>query len=74
MLLYDELPSESLVYMEVKIQEFLRSFVTRYPEARIIPKLHYLVHYPRMISFRTTQTNLAYEVQGIKDEKLQKHM
>lgn len=35
----------------MKIQEFLRSFIDRYPTVRIIPKLHYLVHYPRMISF-----------------------
>lgn len=51
LLLSDQLPSDSLVYIEMKIQEFLRSFIDRYPTVRIIPKLHYLVHYPRMISF-----------------------
>lgn len=50
MLLSDKLPMQSLSYLEIKIQEFLRSFVNRYPSVRLIPKMHYLIHYPRMIS------------------------
>lgn len=48
--LADELPAQSLSYLEVKIQEFLRAFVACYPSVQLIPKLHYLIHYPRMIS------------------------
>lgn len=49
-LLADELPAQSLSYLEIKIQQFLRAFVTCYPSAQLIPKLHYLIHYHRMIS------------------------
>ncbi|XP_065281874.1 uncharacterized protein [Dermacentor albipictus] len=50
MFLSDRLPLQSLSYLEIKVQEFLRSFVSRYPSVRLIPKMHYLIHYPRMIS------------------------
>lgn len=38
LLLSYEIPSESLVYIVMKNKEFLHSFVTHYPDARIIPK------------------------------------
>lgn len=34
----------------MKLLEFLRSLVAGYADARISSKLHYLVHYPHMIS------------------------
>ncbi|KAH9364855.1 hypothetical protein HPB48_013399 [Haemaphysalis longicornis] len=46
-----EMPADALAYLETKIQEFIRTFVECYPNQRLIPKLHYLIHYPRMISF-----------------------
>lgn len=50
LVLADELPAESLSYLELKIQQFLRAFVACYPSAKLIPKLHYMIHYPRMIT------------------------
>ncbi|CAN7999370.1 unnamed protein product [Ixodes hexagonus] len=42
-------PSEYLPYLETIVQAFLVEFAQRYGSAAIIPKLHYLVHYARMI-------------------------
>lgn len=33
-------------YMEVLIEEFLCEFTRLYPERRLVPKMHYLVHVP----------------------------
>ncbi|XP_064462995.1 uncharacterized protein LOC135373883 [Ornithodoros turicata] len=49
LLLAEEVPIECVPYLEVRIQDFLIAFVAQYTSARLIPKLHYLIHYPRFI-------------------------
>ena len=40
---------DTVAYLRVLIEEKLTLFVTLYPDKRIIPKQHYMVHYPRQI-------------------------
>ncbi|XP_064455252.1 uncharacterized protein LOC135366472 [Ornithodoros turicata] len=49
-LLSDKIPVDCVNYLEVQIGSFLRAFVERYPEVKVTPKIHYLIHYPRYIS------------------------
>jgi len=36
-------------YLEVAIEENLEMFVILYEEARILPKMHFLIHVPRLL-------------------------
>ncbi|KAH8019656.1 hypothetical protein MRX96_033905 [Rhipicephalus microplus] len=45
----DKIPHDHLAYLQDEIRFFLSSFAALYPGA-IIPKLHFLIHYPRLIS------------------------
>uniref|UniRef100_A0A224YW03 Enspm-3 dr n=1 Tax=Rhipicephalus zambeziensis TaxID=60191 RepID=A0A224YW03_9ACAR len=45
----DNLPRDHLACLQDDIRYFLSSFVSLYP-GHIIPKLHFLVHYPRLIN------------------------
>lgn len=38
-----------VAYLRTVIDEYLRGFKQLYPHCRIIPKMHYLVHYPDFI-------------------------
>ncbi|XP_064475128.1 uncharacterized protein LOC135389090 [Ornithodoros turicata] len=49
-LLAEEMPTESIAYLQVEIQDFLKSFTDLYPSARILPKMHHLIHYPRIMA------------------------
>ncbi|EEC18163.1 hypothetical protein IscW_ISCW024877, partial [Ixodes scapularis] len=48
-ILADQIPEDATVFLAVLIDAFLRQLVRLFPGLRLIPKLHYLVHYPRMI-------------------------
>lgn len=43
------IPCEYLPYLETTVQTFLVDFAQRYGAAAITPKMHYLVHYARLI-------------------------
>ncbi|XP_064473413.1 uncharacterized protein LOC135388048 [Ornithodoros turicata] len=45
----DDIPAHCICYLEVQIQNFLTAFTQKYPAVPITPKLHYMVHYPRLI-------------------------
>lgn len=45
-----QMPSEILPYLEDRIQNFLQTYHELYPSASVTAKLHYLIHYPRIIS------------------------
>ncbi|CAN8015608.1 unnamed protein product, partial [Ixodes persulcatus] len=45
-----QMPSETLPYLEDRIQNFLQTYHELYPSASVTVKLHYLIHYPRIIS------------------------
>jgi hypothetical protein len=49
MLLAPHFSLDSVAYLSVLIEEKLHIFRKLYPTAKIIPKYHYLVHYPRQI-------------------------
>ncbi|XP_040071459.1 uncharacterized protein LOC115308493 [Ixodes scapularis] len=49
MILAPEVPTDFVPYLEDRIQGFLKDFSETYPSASVPPKLHYLVHYPRII-------------------------
>ena len=49
MLLAPHFSLDSVAYLSVLIEEKLHVFHKLYPTAKIIPKYHYLVHYPRQI-------------------------
>ncbi|XP_064473436.1 uncharacterized protein LOC135388062 [Ornithodoros turicata] len=49
-ILAEKMPSECPQYLEDKIEEFFMMFLPKYPNARVHPKLHYMVHYPRITS------------------------
>ena len=40
---------DTIPYLRVLIEEKLITFTSLYPNAKIIPKLHYMVHYPTQI-------------------------
>ena len=40
---------DTIAYLSILIEEKLRSFNTVYPHAKILPKHHYMVHYPSQI-------------------------
>ncbi|XP_040069990.1 uncharacterized protein LOC120842871 [Ixodes scapularis] len=50
MVLATEVPAGFLPYLEDQIQDFLRAYHDLYPSASVTAKLHYMVHYPRIIS------------------------
>lgn len=45
-----QMPSEILPYLEDRIQNFLQTYQELYPSASVTAKLHYLIHYPLIIS------------------------
>uniref|UniRef100_A0A2R5L642 Uncharacterized protein n=2 Tax=Ornithodoros turicata TaxID=34597 RepID=A0A2R5L642_9ACAR len=48
-ILAEKIPPEGTQYLESNIAEFLSMFMEMYPTVRIPPKLHYMIHYPRII-------------------------
>ncbi|KAG0439498.1 hypothetical protein HPB47_016622 [Ixodes persulcatus] len=50
MVLATEVPARFLPYLEDQIQDFLRAYHELYLSASVNAKLHYMVHYPRIIS------------------------
>ncbi|XP_064479212.1 uncharacterized protein LOC135392429 [Ornithodoros turicata] len=58
-LLSDRIPSDCVEWLEVQIASFLEAFVQRYPEVKVTPKLHYLIHYPRYISLYGPPRNFS---------------
>ncbi|CAN7941443.1 unnamed protein product, partial [Ixodes pacificus] len=48
-ILANTIPEDCITYLQVKVQEFLELFTTLYPNAAVIPKLHFLLHYPKYI-------------------------
>lgn len=81
--LAEEVPIECVPYLEVRTQDFLSAFVAEYPSARLTPKLHYLIHYPRFIAAlgplrqywcMRFEAKHQYFKTCFKSEELQKHM
>ncbi|KAL1472342.1 hypothetical protein MTO96_039402 [Rhipicephalus appendiculatus] len=50
MLLAEEVPTAWIPYLQLQIKTFLEHFKSCYPDAAVTPKMHYLVHYPRIIA------------------------
>ncbi|XP_050038254.1 uncharacterized protein [Dermacentor andersoni] len=50
MVLAEEVPLAWVPYLQHKIEQFLQNYMGRYPASGITPKMHYLVHYPRIMS------------------------
>ena len=48
-LLAPELLPEEVAHLKVLIEEHHTTFATLYPDLSIIPKMHYMVHMPRLI-------------------------
>lgn len=48
-ILADTIPEDAVAFLEVLVDEFLSQFVNLHPGSKLTPKLHYLVHYPRLI-------------------------
>lgn len=48
-ILASKISEDCITYLQVKVQEFLELFTTQYPNAALIPKLHFLLHYPKYI-------------------------
>ncbi len=44
-----EISEEEVAYLQVLIKEHHEAFGRLYPEASIIPKMHYVIHMPRLI-------------------------
>ena len=44
-----EILPDEVAYAQVLLTNFLEEFTELYPGASIIPKLHYLIHVPRLI-------------------------
>lgn len=40
---------DEVALVKVKITDFLSEFVDLYPDASVTPKMHYMVHIPRLI-------------------------
>ncbi len=48
-LLAPEITPDEVAHLKVLIETHHTAFVDLYPEASVIPKMHYLVHMPRLI-------------------------
>ena len=48
-LLAPEISEEEVAYVKVLIKDHHVAFRELYPEASIIPKMHYIIHMPRLI-------------------------
>lgn len=48
-LLAPEITEDEVAELKVLIEEHHLAFTQLYPEASVIPKMHYLVHMPRLI-------------------------
>ncbi|CAN7940080.1 unnamed protein product [Ixodes hexagonus] len=46
--LSEEIPEDWNSYLEVLVADFIQAFTETYPAARVLPKVHYMVHYSRM--------------------------
>ncbi len=44
-----EITEDEVCYVKLLIEEHHSNFSTLYPTASIIPKMHYLIHMPRLI-------------------------
>ena len=49
-LMAPEVTSDEISYITILIEEHHSNFCTLYPNASIIPKMHYLVHMPRLVT------------------------
>ena len=45
-----EISTEEVGYLKVQIEEHYSAFCLLYPSASLIPKMHYLIHTPRLIT------------------------
>ena len=50
LLLAPEIPRDEVGYLGVLIGEHHRDFVQLYPDESVLPKMHYLIHAPRLIN------------------------
>jgi len=50
LLLAPEITMDEVDYLGVLISEHHRNFVQLYPEESVLPKMHYLIHTPRLIN------------------------
>ncbi|XP_064464354.1 uncharacterized protein LOC135375612 [Ornithodoros turicata] len=48
-ILAGKVPKDSTTYLEVEIEAFLKKFMEVFPDKKLIPKMHFLVHYPRFM-------------------------
>ncbi|XP_064470255.1 uncharacterized protein LOC135384990 [Ornithodoros turicata] len=48
-ILANKVPADSIAYLQVQIDSFLQKFIELFPDQKLIPKMHFLVHYPRFI-------------------------
>lgn len=48
-ILAPEVLPEEVAYLKVLLTEHHTTFVSLYPEASLIPKMHYLLHVPRLM-------------------------
>ena len=49
LLLAPELTEDDASHLSVLIRDHHQEFVTLYPHASVTPKMHYLIHMPRLI-------------------------
>jgi len=49
-LLAPEINLDEVAYVKTAIEDHHRAFTTLYPTATVIPKFHYIIHMPRLIS------------------------
>ena len=49
MLLSPIITSDETFYLEILIEEHHEDFVRLYPDRSVIPKMHYMVHMPRLV-------------------------
>ncbi|CAN8029870.1 unnamed protein product [Ixodes persulcatus] len=44
-----QLTTNTIPYLKVLISDFYSAFIQVFPEVNVIPKMHYLIHYPHLI-------------------------
>ena len=49
LLMSPEISEDEVAYLKVLITDHFTEFVRLYPESSVLPKMHYLVHTPRLI-------------------------
>ncbi|KAG0445181.1 hypothetical protein HPB47_018809 [Ixodes persulcatus] len=48
LVLSQKISEDWVAFLEVLVKDFVQAFTARYPTAKVVPKMRYMVHYARL--------------------------